>query len=59
MHRADNDSLIKAEEHNLHKYNSKSNIADIDMYNSVMCYFLTLLCDITLDCLDNRRMMRK
>ena len=28
MYRSDNDRLIKAEEHNLHKYNSKSYIAD-------------------------------
>ena len=28
MYRSDNDRSIKAEEHDLHKYNSKSNIAD-------------------------------
>ena len=28
MYRSDNDRSIKAEEHNLHKYNSKSYIAD-------------------------------
>ena len=28
MYRSDNDRSIKVEEHNLHKYNSESNIAD-------------------------------
>ena len=28
MYRSDNDRSIKAEEHNLHKYNSKNYIAD-------------------------------